>query len=452
MIKHLLIAFLIFGFFISNAQDRQELFLRAEARLKSLNLVDLPSPYVRMDNWISNENNPSFRGGVKHRLDRIETQARDNTGTLIHYQRFAFTYNSDQQLTDFSYYFNEGGAGVFILYSVDHYFYESNKVVKIETESYENSGGSLPIKVRRTNLQYNGKGLVDFLGKDYYVEWLSKYVPESNKIFLYDKNNRLIQDTIYNFYISDSNRIQSAYRKEYTYNDQGLLKEERQYLLDRSRSIWLAYDRNVYTYDSNNFLKLKSLEVRDSVNSTFSILRQYRAIYDSFSGMNLIEHGFWDINANKWDFNEKIEYINDNSFGREDLLIPPYEIYPDIENFNLFNRKLMSDTYSRYFPSLNIWRIEKKTTYIYSEQIVINTEDTKLEGVSFYPNPVESSLSIRNQKGAGIFELFNLQGQKIVHQEVVGDAQVDLSQQMPGFYFYKMTIGGKSATGKLVKN
>jgi hypothetical protein len=34
MIKHLLTAFLIFGFFISNAQDRQELFLRAEARLK----------------------------------------------------------------------------------------------------------------------------------------------------------------------------------------------------------------------------------------------------------------------------------------------------------------------------------------------------------------------------------------------------------------------------------
>jgi hypothetical protein len=48
--------------------------------------------------------------------------------------------------------------------------------------------------------------------------------------------------------------------------------------------------------------------------------------------------------------------------------------------------------------------------------------------------------------------LFNVQGQKIIHQEVVGDAQVDLSHQMPGFYFYKMTIGGKSATGKLVKN
>ena len=162
MIKHILTAFLIFGFFSTNAQDRQGLIHRAEARLKSLNLVDFQSPYGHEDIGLNNMNNPVFRGGVKHRLDRIETQARDNTGTLIPYQRFAFTYNSDQQLTDFSYYFNEGGAGIFILYSVDHYFYESNKVVKIETESYENSGGSLPIKVRRTNLQYNGKGLVDF--------------------------------------------------------------------------------------------------------------------------------------------------------------------------------------------------------------------------------------------------------------------------------------------------
>jgi hypothetical protein len=113
---------------------------------------------------------------------------------------------------------------------------------------------------------------------------------------------------------------------------------------------------------------------------------------------------------------------------------------------------LKIDSYFEWDFSNSTWVLLNKTTYIYSEQIVINTEDNKLEGVSFYPNPVESSLSIRNQKGAGIFELFNVQGQKIIHQEVVGDAQVDLSQQMPGFYFYKMTIGGKSATGKLVKN
>ena len=40
MIKHILTAFLIFGFFSTNAQDRQGLIHRAEARLKSLNLVD----------------------------------------------------------------------------------------------------------------------------------------------------------------------------------------------------------------------------------------------------------------------------------------------------------------------------------------------------------------------------------------------------------------------------
>jgi len=451
MIKHLLTAFLIFGFFIANAQDRQELFLKAEARLKSLNLVDFPNPNGHTVMGINNQINPAFRGGVKHRLDRIETECLYNSATLIPCEHIAFTYNADQQLTDFNQSYNEDGAGVFIPYIAMHYFYEDKRVVQIETENSLRFPGQLS-KYSRTNLHYNDKGLVDKLNNQYYVYELSKYVPESKEIRVYDNNNRLIQDTIYNFYISDSNRIQSAYRKEYTYNDQGLLNQERRYLLDMSRSIWLAYDRNVYTYDSNNFLKLKSLEVWDSVNSTFFIFRQYRATYDSFSGIYLIEHGFWDRQSNLWGFNEKIEYINDNNYSREDLLIPSYENYKHENDFNIFNKKLLANTYSQYVPSLNIWRIDEKTTFIYSEQVFINTEDTKLEGVSFYPNPVESSLSIRNQKGAGIFELFNVQGQKIIHQEVVGDAQVDLTQQMSGFYFYKMTIGGKSATGKLVKN
>jgi len=451
MIKHLLIAFLIFGFFITNAQDRQEIIQRAEARLKSLNLVDFPSPYGHMDMGINNQTNLTFRGGVKHRLDRIEIECGVNTGSFMPCTHLDFVYNADQLCTDFIYSLSESGSGVYIPYFAKHYYYENKRVIRIETENFLRDSGQT-LKESRTSFHYNSKGLVDLVENDDY-DHISQYVPRTKEILIYDNDDRLILDTL-NIYISDSasSRIFSTYIHDYVYNEHGLLKESRSYLFDESKSIRHTRYRHGYTYDSNNFLILASLELWDSVNAKFFIDEQYRATYNSFGGMNLLEHGFDDGASGTWGFYEKQEFINDNNVGQEDLLIPLNEIFTQGNDFNRFSRKILSDTYSRYIPLDNIWKTYSKSIYIYSQQIVINTEDAKLEGVSFYPNPVESSLSIRNQKGAGIFELFNVQGQKIVHQEVVGDAQVDLTQQMSGFYFYKMTIGGKSATGKLVKN
>ena len=102
MIKHLLTTFLIFGFFITNAQDRQGLIHRAEARLKSLDLVDFPSPYGHMDIGINNQTNFTFRGGIKHRLDRINKEALDREGKLFLLGYSTFTYNTNNQITEFS--------------------------------------------------------------------------------------------------------------------------------------------------------------------------------------------------------------------------------------------------------------------------------------------------------------------------------------------------------------
>jgi hypothetical protein len=449
MKKHLLTSFFIFGFFIANAQDRQGNFRTTEARFKSLNLVDFPSPNGRMDNWISNENSPSFRGAIKYRLDRLDLEELDSTGTLAPNGNISYAYNANNQITQYSNNSHEVSTGIYSPPLVRSYTYENNKNVQIDDEKLNINTGQL-VKSSRIKMYYNSKGLLSQLDYDVYDTTLSEYKPDRRDVRYYDTNDRIVKDTI--FIVNKVNGLlEGNYRNEYNYNALGLQESWYAYSFDPSSSTWQIDFRGLLTYNANNFLVQNKIQSWDANQSIFKNALQDSAIYDIAGGMKSLISQDWSSRTNTWVNYSKDELINDNNFNRADLLIPSISNNV-ISGFNRFNKMLKIDSYFEWDFSNSTWVLLNKTTFIYSEQVFINTEDTKLEGVSFYPNPVESSLSIRNQKGAGIFELFNVQGQKIIHQEVVGDAQVDLSQQMPGFYFYKMTIGGKSATGKLVKN
>ena len=449
MIKHLLIAFLIFGFFITNAQDRQEIIQRAEARLKALNLIDFPRSNGHMDMGLNNQINPSFRGGVKHRLDRIDYEEIDLTGRLVPRGNKSYVYNANNQLTQLSSNFREVSPGIYSPSIVNSFTYENNKVVKYRVEIFNNSTGQLNWDLR-IKMYYNSKGLLSQLDYEVYDTTLLEYKPNEREVLYYDSNDHIVQDTTFKLNV-DNGLMEFYKRDEFTYNARGLLDVSYNYSYDLDSSAWLKTDRLLYSYDVNNYLVQRTYQYWDKTQLQYANSSQQNVDYDADGGIALERHSLWDSNTNTWRDFFKTEFVNDHNFNLADLLLP--KIFDNVESqFGLFNKMLKGENHLEWRTNISDWKFIEKRTYIYSEQIVINTEDTKLEGVSFYPNPVESSLSIRNQKGSGIFELFNVQGQKIIHQEVVGYAQVDLSKQTPGFYFYKMTIGGKSATGKLVKN
>ena len=449
MIKHLLTAFLIFGFFIAYTQNHQGDFRTSEARFKSLDLVDFPSPYGHMDIGINNQTNFTFRGGVKHRLDRINKEALDRESKLFLLGYCTFTYNTNNQITEFSEKSYSVIPGFFYSSYLENYFYEGGR--KIKTEKFEMGENTILLnQTFRTALIYNEKGLVNQINSDVFDRSLDDYKPNTKLARLFDSNDRLIQDTLY--LVNPVNGVfEMHYRHEYTYNAQGLLQVYLKYGFDQASSSWKELYRELYSYDVNNYLEQKTFQLWEESLSAFVNVFQGNAVYDVTGGISRITTTKWNPNVNEWENYEKYEFVNDNNYNREDLLLPDLSEDKGVD-FNKFNKMLKLETKYNFDTRTNSWSFANNFIYIYSEQTVINTEDTKLEEVSFYPNPVESSLSIRNKKGAGIFELFNVQGQKIIHQEVVGDAQVDLSKQMPGFYFYKMSIGGKSATGKLVKN
>jgi len=459
MQKYLLTAFLIFGFFIANAQDRQELIRRAQILAKSAG-VDLNRDSRHSSRFNHMEpRSPEFRGAIKQRLDRIDyVQVDTTTGATSSLGNSIFEYNSNNQITKATLNLNLGFPINTVPLLVFYFNYENNRIVNGVVEKLDFNTFQLE-KFEKNTLNYNTNGLINRIVVDRYDRVLSDYKLFEMETRGFDVEGRLTQDTFFNLNIGNG-IMEPNERYEITYNPHGLEQDYRGYVYENNSSTWRNLDREFYIYDANNYIQQYTYQKWEEGQMAFLNKLQKNYLFNMIGGIDRVTTSKWDSIANVWSNVEKSEFVNDNNFSREDLLLPFHydamfmqgEDNNSFLDYRLFNNLVKYETFFEWDNSDNNWNYLEKYTYIYSEHVVINTEDSKLEGVSFYPNPVESSLYIRNQKGAGIFELFNVQGQKIIHQEVVGDAQVDLSQQMSGFYFYKMMIGGKSATGKLVKN
>jgi hypothetical protein len=72
-----------------------------------------------------------------------------------------------------------------------------------------------------------------------------------------------------------------------------------------------------------------------------------------------------------------------------------------------------------------------------------------LGAMQIYPNPVNDQLKIRNAAEAVSVEIYSITGQLIKTTEVVGDADIDMSNVANGIYFVKMRNGNHIRTEKI---
>lgn len=106
---------------------------------------------------------------------------------------------------------------------------------------------------------------------------------------------------------------------------------------------------------------------------------------------------------------------------------------------------------------LNVYRLKVLTAngrYHYSSPVEIET--FKGIGIQVYPNPTVNILAFqfREMKEAASFELFELNGKKVLHFDWTGTGksfrQISVSQIQPAMYFYRLRNGVDMMEGKLV--
>ncbi|MDR1878938.1 MAG: T9SS type A sorting domain-containing protein [Bacteroidales bacterium] len=77
------------------------------------------------------------------------------------------------------------------------------------------------------------------------------------------------------------------------------------------------------------------------------------------------------------------------------------------------------------------------------------SEASILGAMEIYPNPVNDQLKIRNAAEAVSVEIYSITGQLVKTTEVVGDADIDMSNVANGVYVVKMRNGKQIRTEKI---
>ncbi|NIK92183.1 T9SS type A sorting domain-containing protein [Mangrovimonas sp. CR14] len=87
----------------------------------------------------------------------------------------------------------------------------------------------------------------------------------------------------------------------------------------------------------------------------------------------------------------------------------------------------------------------------YNETLSTQDFDTQ-ELFSYFPNPVENSLTIKAQQSIEMVEVYNMLGQMVANETPNNlEGTIDMSALAAGSYFVKVTIGNSSETIRIVK-
>jgi hypothetical protein len=296
------------------------------------------------------------------------------------------------------------------------YMYDSNKnlitmIVQNFSEFEIRNGLAYPLT--KNEYTYNANGTETMYVKYYWNyknnDWGERYEHKSiydsnnNKImyiesrfkieYAYNNDGKIIKETEYNR--NHAKNVWKKYSKtEYTYNDNSNKKRDVYYSCYRKKKYYslkricqeeyeieYLYDNNgnlimmlkdflyiygkekvEYMYDSNkNQIKNEFYEFGE--NNTLTFGRKYEYVYDS--NQNLIRKILYFIeNNNTWKEGYKDEYLYDTLYPKENLIIPlfPYS-YGSLYNYNYM--LIEGNTYNW---ESNDWKCSSTNKYYYSPQ------------------------------------------------------------------------------------
>ncbi len=83
---------------------------------------------------------------------------------------------------------------------------------------------------------------------------------------------------------------------------------------------------------------------------------------------------------------------------------------------------------------------------------LLGDNDITIEGFSYFPNPTTNVINISAQENIEKVSIFNILGQKVVDQNInATSSQLDVAHLTSGTYFMEVSVDGKTATYKVIK-
>ncbi|KAF0237174.1 MAG: hypothetical protein FD181_2098 [Prolixibacteraceae bacterium] len=409
---------------------------------------------------------------VKQRLDSYSFMEEDKG-------KVEFVYDVNGMLThEREYYWDETTAKmVFVSVSETTYDDRKNKIQYMNTYldeitnqfiieykvtySYDNNGNRIQAKGYQPD---SDKILILYFQYDYtygtngkLVQEIRSYINENTSQlearyktdYTYNGNGKETQQTDYSWDSYTSKQWEPSSKYESTYDSQGnlILLLESDYTYVNNTMTWKLRSKVEYTYDPNGNLT-QELEYDLDNNNQLVLDDKIVYAYDG-AGNNTLNFYYsnWDVQTNQWGDIYKEEYTYDNRYTKNDLILPPDWFDDDITH-------MITEIKGFYWDSsTNEWVSGYQISLAYSPVNVTSVNQVDVAFVNVYPNPFSKSVSfsIPDSYSQISFELFDIQGRKLISKAIGNNEKLSLIGLTSGMYLYNLNMDGKIQKGKLVK-
>lgn len=293
----------------------------------------------------------------------------------------------------------------------------------------------------------NGEQIQDIRYK--WDETTSQWINANKWDYSNDENGYMIQWIYYDW---DETTSQWVYysKLEFDYDTEGNNIQDIFSYWDEIEVQWIYYSKHEYDYDAdrNNIQDIYSNW--DEINSHWGYVYKYEYEYSDNGNQTLSIEFNWDDGMNEWVNYSKLENTFDDTYSFSDLILPWLWAANDTV---LFNHMLTNIMYFDWDDVTSDWEISLRDTFYYSEQEITSIEEIVTEEIKVYPNPFSEyvTFSIPNNHAQITFELFDMQGRKVMSEEIRSDEKVNMEALNQGVYFYNLIINGEKVNGKLIK-
>ncbi len=254
----------------------------------------------------------------------------------------------------------------------------------------------------------------------------SMWIAIHKYLYEYDDSGKLISLRDFDRGINDSLWIPIS-KYQYSYNKNGDQLKFTGYYWNKESKDWLYFYHYEYTYDNNNNVVLFVDSYWDGDLLKWIPHSMTELDYDEEARVKLVFYYRWKQNLEKW-----------LSYYKAD--------YTYYENKTDYIESVWEDSKAQWEPYY-------KSTKYFSDLEVYSTDIIQPELVKLYPNPVSEMLSFdfMGEVDESVFEVFNLNGDKILSRKVNETESVNMDILSRGMYFYILYFDGVKQSGKFVK-
>ncbi len=362
-----------------------------------------------------------------------------------------FTYDANGNMTQSVPYMDEGGGQLAADWKSEYTFNANGD--KTQRFSYEwDESTSQWVLSGKEEYTYDANGNMtqsDGFGWD---ESGSKWLVGGKSEYTYDANGNMTQ-SIESYW--DGLSWVTQYKHDYTYNLNGGMTQSSGYRWDESTSDWVPIDKLEYTYDNGNIAQ-SLYYCWDEDASAF--VDCWKEEYTRDAEGNIIQNHQYEWDEGTEYLMGKYEYSYDNLYARSDMILPifndDFSIIEALDITHLFNHKLDNFQGSAWDEGSGEWILYLKGDYYYSEHNVSSVDETGIDISKVYPNPCSEYLtfSFSGNYLQITFELFDLQGRKLMTREIKANETISLEGLENGLYVFELsTPDGNKQSGRLVK-